>query len=232
MSPDKIFDAWVNPLTYIEASPVLSKMVKSGPTAENALKYLCRPREAKMDSVTQRYQEISDMSSFLIMAPAEDTILSKLIWPLKDAIGCYMTGNYLGVIALCGMVAEMLAILKYRVSKVGSEEEFEKSGQKERIKKLRENKLIDDESNTRFEIIRKRRRRYLHFISEEHTNISGDAKDILDATMNLVVGILGQKFKEGKIILNSDIVSYLEEKGHMHKVGGLEAPGKDAAPSP
>lgn len=50
------------------------------------------------------------------IAPAQSTILQKLVSPLKQAIGNSCLGDSLAVIALCGLVAEMAAVLLWEIS--------------------------------------------------------------------------------------------------------------------
>jgi hypothetical protein len=44
--------------------------------------------------------------------------LDRLVWPLRHAKASYMVGNYLAVIALTGMVAEMVALLQWEVAEI------------------------------------------------------------------------------------------------------------------
>ena len=77
-----------------------------------------------MKSLIKRYKEISKEKVRFFAAPAEERILNKLVWPLRNAKASYMVGNYLGTIALCGMVSEMVAILLFDISDFKDIEDF------------------------------------------------------------------------------------------------------------
>ena len=57
------------------------------------------------------------------------------------------------------------------------------------------------------------RRRYLHIYSQKTTDIEKDAKKSFHATINVVVTIIGQDFRNGGIVLNPALSKYLEDKG-------------------
>ena len=111
----------------------------------------------RKDNLINRYRDISKEAKPLVVAPTEENLQSKLINPLKNALACYMTGNCLGTIALCGMVAEMSAILLFEIfelkinGKILDEtmqkqlfgSTFEKLGQDKRTKILYDYNLID-----------------------------------------------------------------------------------------
>ena len=83
------------------------------------MRFLCTPgTKSDIESLIDRYHEINKESQGFFIAPSDERILSKIIWSLRNAKACYMVGNYLGAISLCGMVAEMLAILIYEISNI------------------------------------------------------------------------------------------------------------------
>ena len=84
-----------------------------------------------------------------------------------------MVGNYLAVIALAGMVAEMVAIFRWDIAEVSMNDQpmtseiqkamfgnrtFERLGQEQSIKVLKACGLIDGAAKGRFETIRKIRK--------------------------------------------------------------------------
>ena len=116
-----VFKVWVNPLMCPEID--LGPGEAANPTAEQMLDYLFAPElDRGCDAFVTRYREIAAVSAPLFVAPAEENILQKLVWPLRHAKGSYALGNYLGCIALCGMVGEMVAILLWDISKVSLQE--------------------------------------------------------------------------------------------------------------
>jgi hypothetical protein len=229
MNKERKFQAAINPLLFQffdEASPVPSTYdyIRS----EEVLDYLCKPElNFNKDILINRYRDIIKEAKQLIAIPAEKNILDKLIWPLKRALVSYMTGNCLGTIALCGMVAEMSAILLFEIcefrlnDKVMDEEmqkkifgfTFERLGQERRINILQAYSLIDEKTKKAFDDIRTIRRNYLHFYSKEISNIESDAKKAFHATTDIVITIIGQDIDNGRIVLNPVLVKYLEKKG-------------------
>lgn len=163
----------------------------------------------------------------LFAAPFEERILDKLIWPLRHAKASYMVGNYLSVIALCGMVAEMVSLLAWSISETqlngrlmteADEKSLfgstvEKLGQERRVQILWAYGLIDADGKRRFDTARETRRKYLHLWSQDHDSLPKDAVRIYHAALVLVVGVIGQDVQDGKILINSRLVKYLERKG-------------------
>ena len=115
---DKTFEVFLNPLAFLEVDEPWATD-EAGPDADSILRMLCTPGlDSAVPSVTQRYREISTESVRLFAAPNDQGILEKLVWPLRHAKAGYMIGNYLGTIALCGMVAEMAAILFFEIAEL------------------------------------------------------------------------------------------------------------------
>src|SRR3972149_4477545 len=117
MSQERLIQAWINPLALLEVDEPWASIEDSGPSLEAIVAFLCPPgTPADIESLVRRYKQISTEPVRLSVAPAEQRILDKLVWPLRHAKASYMVGNYLAVIALCGMVADMVAILLWELS--------------------------------------------------------------------------------------------------------------------
>ena len=70
----------INPLQYIEADEPWSKLLGEEPSYESLLRFLCGQEvSSDLDSLLDRYREISQEKKRLSIAPAEPTILHKLI---------------------------------------------------------------------------------------------------------------------------------------------------------
>jgi hypothetical protein len=192
------------------------------------LKFLCTPTiSSDLGSCVERYKEINREHTRLFIAPAEDRILEKLIWPLRHAKAGYMIGNYLGTISLCGMVSEMLAILLFEISELRIDERpmspddqtslfgstFEKLSQERRVKVLKAFGIIDQETSDAFELIRSKRRRYLHLWSQDHDSLPADAIAVFHRTAFIAVKVIGQEIHDGKLSLNPSILKYLDRAG-------------------
>src|SRR5262245_55458881 len=87
---------WLNPLDSPIGDPA---------TAEQILDFMVTPGvPADPATVQSRYQQITREQPPLVAPPLEDRILTQLIWPLRHAKASYIVGNYLGTIALTGIV--------------------------------------------------------------------------------------------------------------------------------
>jgi len=228
MTNDKIFDAWINPLAFLDVDEPWAEIGKAQPKLDAVVGFLCAPGvPADLDSLVSRYKEISTEPVRLFAAPAEPQILEKLVWPLRYAKGSYVIGNYLAVISLCGMVAEMVAMLAWQIGEprlrgepMTEEDEkdllgstFERLGQDRRVRVLSAYGIIDADMKVHFDTIRNIRRRYLHLWSQDHSSLAEDARAGFHAGVSLVTSIIGQNISEGKIRLTQQMVRYLERKG-------------------
>ena len=237
MSGDRLFNVFVNPLAFLEVDEPWARVVEGKPDYEAVLRLLCTPgTDSDLDSLVARYKEISTESKRLFAAPYEESILQKLVWPLRNAKASYMVGNYIGTIALCGMVAEMAAILYFEISETtmngqemseGTEQKlfgrsFEKLGQERRVDVLSAYGIIDKETHGAFEAIRNVRRGYLHLYSQEHSKVAKDAVQAFQAALTIIVNLIGQEVNEGKIHLKPAFVRYLDKKGLLESVQDTE----------
>jgi hypothetical protein len=115
--PVRLMNAVINPSYFLDLDVPAPPGQGERPTLASVLGFLC-PGDggADLSLLSKRYNEISPEPVRLVAVPAEQRILDKLAWPLRHAKASYMVGNYLAVIALCGMVAEMVALLIWEVS--------------------------------------------------------------------------------------------------------------------
>ena len=219
----------INPLAFPKLDLSSAPDSPDLPNDQDVLKFVCSPGvPADAASMASRYREIASEPVRLFVAPAERRILDKLVWPLRHAKASYMVGNYLAVIALTGMVAEMVAILRWDIAEVSmngrpmtskiqkamfGNRSFERLGQEQSIKVLEACGLIDGAAKERFETIRKIRRGYLHLWSQDHHSLPGDAIKSYHAAVALVATIIGQDFSDGKIVISQELVKYLEREG-------------------
>lgn len=197
-------------------------------TPEAILEFLCAPGlEADVTALVDRYREIQLETDPLFIAPNDKDILDRLVWPLRQAIGAYMLGNYLGTIALCGLVAEMLAIMVFEVadpeingSTMCDDEQkklfgstFERLGQHRRVEILQAYGLIDGELKASFDRIRETRRKYLHVWSSDHSKLPDDAVECFRRTLAIVVSRLTGSIRDGALVLDPKLIGYLRRNG-------------------
>src|SRR5271157_174894 len=230
MSDERMVTCQINPLAFLEADLSGDK-----PTFESILRFLCPVGESvDVGNLLARYREISTEPVRLFLAPAEQRILDKLIWPLRNAKASFMVGNYLGTISLSGMVAEMVAMLLWEITDAQINgrpmtkadetllfvREFEKLGQERRVAVLSAYGIIDDKTKLDFDRIRDIRRRYLHLWSEDHERLPTDGVQSFHAAVSLVVTAIGQDVDKqtGIFLLNPRLMRYLER--HQHSTDG------------
>jgi len=231
MSKNNIFVGLLGPLAFPEFQNIPGQKPKEI-TLQDVMKNLCAENVVpEIENFKKSYEHITENINKLFIVPTEYRILNKLIYPLKSAIRSYVTGNYLSTIALCGMVAEMTIIFHYETLKIKINDRdsesiikklynrsFEKLGQDQRVKFLNALGFLDDSLVKEFDIIRECRREYLHFLSKDLDDVAPDAKKAFDATLEIVVKILGLRIGEpGKMVLNQNVIDYLESKGLVEK---------------
>ena len=91
--------AYVNPLAFLEIDEPWASVIKSDLTLEGVLRYLTLPDlESNLESIVQSYKQISIENPRVSISPDNSNILKKIIWPLKQAKGSYILGNYIGTI--------------------------------------------------------------------------------------------------------------------------------------
>jgi hypothetical protein len=228
MPGDRLIKVFLNPLQFEEIDEPWASHLKHDVSLEAVMDFMCTPGiGSDLESIITRYRKISIEKRRLFAAPLEPRILDKLVWPLRHAKSSYMCGNYLGTIALCGMVAEMVAMLLFEISNFapnnrpmsGKDQEslfgrkFEKLGQERRVQILSFFGIINDDLKQAFNIIRKTRSRYLHLWSQDHDQLPSNAEKCFDAAVLIVVTGIGQKIEEGKLVLTPALVTYLEQHG-------------------
>ncbi len=214
--------AFVNPLQFQtgkESPNIAGHLLNFLIIGENAAQF-----EANFLQRQQRLKLIADKIKYI---PAAPQITEKLIVPLRHAHATFLMGNFLGTLALCGTIGEMLTIFWFEISQFIINEkqmdledqksvfgnEFEKLGQDRRINILEYYGVINKETASNLEKIRKIRNNYLHYWNKDHDSIENDAHQTYCATIESVLGIFPQTFEQGRIKLKSDVTQYLAKHG-------------------
>ncbi len=223
---DKRFDISLNPLLFTEFDNFI-KMDPNSVPFDTILGFLCWPG-SKIDlaSLHERYNKITRECNQLVYAPVENTILDKIVWPLRQAKANFVLANFMGTISLCGYVAEMMSVLIYDMANVqlngntitekqerllfGSK--FERLGQDKRINLLLVINLIDEEVKSKLDDIKGIRKQYLHFLSKSDSNSEDDAIKIFKNTVDVLIYIIGQEIEGKKLKLNENMYRYLKRK--------------------
>jgi hypothetical protein len=228
MSDDKLIEGYINPLQFIDADEPWATGLNREISAQSILDFICTPGiGSDIESILSRYKSINVEKKRIFAAPKEQRLLDKFIWPLRNAKAAYMCGNYLGVVALCGMVGEMVAIFLFEINSIKINKRiitvkdqkalfgynFEKLGQERRVKILYTFGIITDEMEKSFSDIRTIRKEYLHYWSKDHEKLPSDAVRCFEAAVLLVLSAIGLDLRDGKLIMNKAIFKYLEKRG-------------------
>lgn len=213
----------LNPLMFIEFDEAFKRNELD---LRTVLGFLCWPgTDHNPGDLKDRYDYINKISNKLKIAPAEKGLLEKVIWPLRQAKAAFVLSNYLGTVSTCGFIAEMIAILLFKISSINLNaneisiedqrnmfgDTFENLGQSRRIGVLYAFKILDDKMRGILIEIKKIRNSYMHFFTQNHEGIKKDAKRIFEKTEEIVTLVIGQEIKDGKFILNESLLHYIEK---------------------
>ncbi len=215
----------IAPLHFHLAEPLVdaSKDVQKPPPKEaDVLNFLCSDGLSKsVDGFVSRYRELS--KNELPTVPDDETIVEKLVTPLLEAKRNYMLGNYFAVITLCGMVCEVLSVIRYEMTplkrgdKPLTEEEQKKMfgstvdnlTQERRIELLHVLKYIDDTTAEDFHDVRNRRNNYVHLSKNPVSGRKSDAKGLYELTIKLIITVFGIEPSGGDFKMNSTVIDYV-----------------------
>jgi len=222
-------NVWVNPLRFfsLEGEPFnpdhteidYQKLVSDlrGPDDDNLI-----------EKVRGRYKLLTNYDDNLFIVPVNNVILQKLVWPLRAAKQAFCLGNYLGCIALCGTVAEMITIFLFEIANItinGVKPDdsaqrklfgntFEKLGQERRLEILEVYGILSKKLAHEANQIRGIRKTYLHILSKDFTSLEKDAKSVYKSAAMLIGEMVSLKPGEGgKITIPAHLVNFLSKAG-------------------
>ena len=240
MSEQVTLGGWINPMALLSLEPLPGYAGEPDPAA--VIRDLCsNDVDSSMEAIKQRCGEVPLKGNYLAIVPSERNVLTKLIWPLKNARTSYVLGNYIGTLALCGMMAEMAAIAIFDIAEPQVDGKpvdrkrqielygcrFERLGQERRIQVLEELGIIRGPLVGAFQKIREIRRHYLHLWSHDHGAVQRDAAAVFEAAVLIAVELLGVRFEDGKALLTPAMVRYLKKRG-LYEPVKPEADGASA----
>lgn len=195
--------------------------------SDTLLTDICWDSSARtLSDLQARYLELREINTGFHMAPVEKWIQSKVVAPLRQAMANYILSNYLSTIALCGMAAEMIAMLIYDMlhelresipevdrSKLIPFAQFERKGQKGRVDHIMRMQCIPINLRVPFDTVREVRRSYLHFYTKDISDLKRDALKCYRACCVLVSSILPHHFTGQGFQLSPALLEYLKKKG-------------------
>ncbi len=187
------------------------------------------PYAALSKETLDRYIEATTRETHIPIAPTSEEIVNRLLIPLREAKRSYCLAEYLSTIALCGMIAEMLAILVWKINNVIINEEevdehkeeklfgrtFDKLGQQRRLEVLMAFKFINEGQYTKFQTIKNIRNKYLHSWEVPSEEEQGNAIATLKESFILFKEIAEIRVTEGVITLNPSLIALIKLEGEI-----------------
>ena len=214
--PRMYFRTFINPLELLEWEPEFRvSNFPDDPAPEGLLEFLCPlDMSAEMSAFKERYGKVSKCDRNLVLTLEESELKENLFGPLRQAKTNYVIGNYLGSIALCGIVAERVALLVYNINIVNTEkrQEFEDMHQAHRLKLLKSLDLIGEESRMSFGEIGAARKSALYLWNTLEDGIAKRAVRAYASATRLVLDVMDVEFIEGNVRLNPKLRKYLEDR--------------------
>lgn len=222
------FNAVFNPIVWHEVERSRQGMPTEPPSLMNMLRFMTDDRIAgTLESYTYLYDFAAEMEGWtpIHVAPDHPQIVAKMLKPLRHAKASFMLGNFVGTIALSGMIAEIVAILRYeleekRITAKGlySVARFESLGQEQRVRYLKKQGIVTDPMVLQwFEVVRETRRRHLHFFSPAASDETNDAVTCYRIAHALVSWIIGNRYEQPAPQVNPALVEWLARKGYFHE---------------
>jgi hypothetical protein len=226
-SEDESISATINYLTWLAAEDLTGTNLRIPLNAETSLQWFCQTlRPPLLDVLKSRYALLAGIDAAAMVFPAEQLLVEKVLIPLHQAKVAFVLGHELGCIALCGMVAEMLATLRFQVSehgcgpKVMTESRqrrlfgrsFEEIEHSRRVGFLELLGLINLATGDLFKEMSGIRNKYLHRLSQPHAEMSKDALRSYQITVALSISVLGLGFLDGRATLNGEVLAYIKSR--------------------
>lgn len=181
--------------------------------------------ECLTEIAIERFANISPLELYLPIVPDEQKFVERLLKPLKSAKRLYCIGEFLGTVALSGLVGESLAMLVYRIHKIRfggkqiekSQEQqlfgkdFDALDQSRRIEILQSLGLINDTQKQLFSDLRGMRNKYLHLWDVDSSQLESDAKKCFLNAMKLFKEISGVRTEpSGTFAMNPNLLAYVK----------------------
>jgi hypothetical protein len=159
--------------------------------------------------------------------PVTERILERLLKPLKSAKRNYCFGDYMATVAASGVVAEMLAVLIWKIRIDGLQDHpltkkdrnngvelgsaFENLGQQYRVEALKDSELIESDDKSMFSAIRNLRKPYLHWWSTDPDKEQSDALEAYSKAFILFRKFVGPRIGDGGVmILDPKLLEFIQ----------------------
>lgn len=201
---------------------------------QSFFEFITRPNSHfKAEQLVGSYREITAVerrTPLKAILSSDPRIEHRLIFPLKNAKVAFMTGNYLGTIALCGLIGEMISMLLFELNEpkldpvqvraafaaFKSGRSFERLFQSQRMRVLKALKLVTRRQVKWLETVSEIRTRHLHFFRPDGGS-KLEALKVYEAAVGLVYTVTREKGKRGKLASNPLLVEMLRRQGKTTK---------------
>lgn len=213
-------------LKWEQATPPVNSRETNGVSDRDAIAYLGRCLAVpSLKTLVQRYRKIANEDAALVTFPYHEKLAIKVLLPLHQAKAAFVLGHELSCIAMCGMIAEMLASLRFDVSRYGTcgsmsmtieaqrqvfGNDFENLPHSRRIDVMLGCGLIDLDTANMFRDVAGTRNNYLHSFSQPHEKLAADAKRLYGLVVKLVIRITGLDAKDGSTWMSQELLEYLK----------------------
>ncbi len=227
--PQQQVQVFINPMKLFEWEMEPISTLPEDPTPERLLQFLCTlGLRSDMEAFKARYRAISVKDQDFFFAIQDAGMVENLSGPLRQAKTSYLLGNYVGAIALCGLVAEKVAILMHAIKTPdeAARDAFERMEQSKRVDALKKRGLTT-QSVQDFGSIRAARRDYLHYwtsIGDER--MARDTVRAYGAATRLVLAAMGVSFVNGALALSPPLAAYLKARGVIRDTAGADKSGE------
>ncbi len=224
-SPRTTLPIALNALRWPHADEFMSRLVQGHPSAENLLDFVRGPfMRASLDESLARYQRASRVDGMLFALPSHDSLARGVLVPVHNAKAALVLGHYLSCIGLCGVVSEVLCVLRFDAAEVqcgGATldrakqremwgREFERLYQGQRVGALSALGLISPPTRDLLRSIAAIRNKYMHIYGSEGGAEEADAFEVYRATCEATVAVLGLGVTNSSLVLHPGILRFLQ----------------------
>lgn len=203
---DEEMSVWINPLLWVESS---DKPMDH----EGLWRFVsARPEGPPPDvgEIAERWRHVVPDGEMLAVVPAEQGIVSRIVWPLRSAVVAFGLGDNTAAVAMCGMAAEMTTMLWWLVDNPGKDGKGAPSFAR-RIDKM-ESCGVDASLVRDLRQLKDWRRRMLHYWSPSITE--EEAAECCRTAIRVAHEAVGPSgFSNGTVLFPQGLLDHLRRTG-------------------
>ena len=205
---------------------------------QSFMNFLCRPRSKNhMKDVMAAYRTITaaEGEHEIRAIIGEPRVVGRLINPLRDAKSAFVVGNYLGTIAMSGLIAETVGILLFEISEAGldpsvvrsvidaelpdtaKDRTFEGLSQARRVSVLNKLGLVTSHQTSWLAKIAEIRKRHLHLLSEPMPT-EEETLEAFQCALKLIYTVTREPGDTAKLSINEKLSEQLDRQGAIETI--------------